>query len=230
MPDSHDILDPFESEALKKPLDGEWAAKREIAAQTRRFMEHLVTCTTDAESLQKIAAVMKEQADELLKAPRIFGRTAFMDAEDGRYGNNASIGYELNPLGGQSNPLAPPVDTWLDGEKAYGRANMGWHYEGPPNSVHGGYVAALFDQFMGIAQKLTGQPGVTGTLTIRYIKPTPLLTDLKLVAYVEKVEGRKNFIHGEMWAGEVMTASCHGIFISITQEQFRQLNNEVGRP
>lgn len=227
MSDDIEMINPFASEEQQEPRDAEWAAKREIAAQTRRFMEHLMTCTTNAEVLNDIATVIAQQADRLIEAPRLFGRNAYLYFEDYDYGDMATVGYELNPLGGQSNPLAPPVDTWIDGDKAYGKANLGWHYEGPPNSVHGGFVAAVFDQFMGVSQQLTGQPGVTGTLTTRFIHPTPLCTDLDLVAYVEKVDGRKNFIAAEMWANDVMTASCKGLFITLPQDRFETMNKAI---
>ena len=63
-------------------------------------------------------------------------------------------------------------------------------YEGPPGHVHGGFVAAAFDEVLGFVQSTTGQPGMTGTLTIRYRKPTPLDTDLRFEATVQRVEGR----------------------------------------
>ena len=42
---------------------------------------------------------------------------------------------------------------------------------------HGGYVAAAFDEVLGLAQDLGGQSGMTGTLTIKYRRPTPLHAD-----------------------------------------------------
>jgi acyl-coenzyme A thioesterase PaaI-like protein len=84
----------------------------------------------------------------------------------------------------------------------------------------------LFDQFLGVSQKMTGQPGVTGTLTTRFIRPTPLCTDLKLIGKVREVKGRKNFLSGEIWAGDTLTASCEGLFIHISPERFRSLLGE----
>ena len=99
---------------------------------------------------------------------------------------------------------------------------MDWQYEGPPNSVHGGFVAALFDQFLGVAQKITKQPGFTGTLNIRYLVPTPIDTDLRLEGWVEKTEGRKNFLVSEMRAGDTLTARCEGI---LSQRQWKRLKS-----
>ena len=65
----------------------------------------------------------------------------------------------------------------------------------------------------------------TGTLQVRYIKPTPIDTDLRLEGWVEKVEGRKNFLTAEMWAGDMLCARCEGIFISASMEVLKQLRN-----
>ncbi len=218
-----DISNPFDSPDIKDPLDDEWAAKRKVSDATRRLIENLVTCTTTAAELEAIAVAINAQADVLEKAKHLYGRSAFEDAEDGKYGTRGSLGYELNPLDGKSNPIAAPIIVWVEGDRAYGRANMGWQYEGPPNSVHGGFVAALFDQFLGIAQKITGQPGFTGTLTIKYLKPTPLDTELRFEGWVDRIEGRKNFLQGELWAGDVLTATAEGIFISLTPELYKKV-------
>ena len=59
-----------------------------------------------------------------------------------------------------------------------GTVTFGSAYEGPPGHVHGGYVAAAFDELLGMTQSLGGMPGMTGTLTVRYRRPTPLRTEL----------------------------------------------------
>ena len=64
-------------------------------------------------------------------------------------------------------------------------------------------------------QSTTGQPGMTGTLTIRYRKPTPLDTDLRFEATVQRVEGRKIFAEGRLYAGDVLTAEAEGVFIAV---------------
>lgn len=212
-----------ECPVIKAPLDEDWAARREAAEAVRQLIANLVTTTCDAATLHAVAEVVRQQADSLTQAPILLGRKAFADHEHGRYGTMNRLGYELNPLDGKSNPISPPFTTWIDGDVAHGRATLGWQYEGPPNTVHGGLVFALFDQFLGIAQSMTGQPGVTGTLTARLHRPTPLCTELKLVAHVKEVIGRKNILCGEIWANGVMTASCECVLIHVSRERFRQL-------
>jgi len=48
-------------------------------------------------------------------------------------------------------------------------------FEGPPAGAHGGIVAAYLDEVLaGAALAHTGRPHVTGELTVRYLKLTPL--------------------------------------------------------
>jgi len=48
-------------------------------------------------------------------------------------------------------------------------------YEGPPGAVHGGIVAAYLDEVLaGAAVHHTGRLYVTGELSVRYVRPTPV--------------------------------------------------------
>ena len=221
------IHNPFYSKDIKKPVDENWAAKRRLGDSLRQLTADLVTCTSSTDELDSITKNILAASSILQSSPAICGRTAYEKNTAYDYGSMSSIGYELNPLDGCANPIASPMKTWINEDEAcaYGETIMGWQYEGPTNCVHGGFVAAIFDQFLGIAQKLTGQPGVTGTLKIRYIKPTPLNTPLKLTGRVKSVQGRKNVLVGEMWANEVLTASCEGLFITIDPQMYKDLQN-----
>ena len=69
-----------------------------------------------------------------------------------------------------------------------GKAWFGPAYEGPPGCVHGGYIAAAFDELLGCTQTMTGAPGMTANLSIDYRTPTPLETELSFVGVVTKVD------------------------------------------
>jgi acyl-CoA thioesterase FadM len=79
------------------------------------------------------------------------------------------------------------------------------------------------DELLGFAQSMGGQPGMTGTLTIRYRSPTPLHTELRLQARVDGVERRKTLASGEIYAGETLCAEAEGIFVSVGRERFERL-------
>ena len=208
---SEDIFNPFESEEITPPFSDHWQAKRRVAQALRELTNVLVTSTPSIEDMDDIAERLELQARQFAKEPRLYGQMAFQ--ADGNHGKRGEVNHELNALGGWSNPLAPGLNMWFDGERAFGTVTCGWAYEGPPGHIHGGYVAAIFDQFMGMAQMMGKQPGMTGTLNMRYHRPTPLNVELNLEAWVERVEGRKTIVGAEMRNEDTVTASCEALFI-----------------
>ena len=137
--------------------------------------------------------------------------------------------FDHSPMLGRANPLAPPIELWLEDDHLVGRATFGPAYEGPPGCVHGGYVAAAFDEVLGSTQSLSGSPGMTGRLTVNYRSPTPLETELRFIGWLERVEGRKIFTRGELWAGDRLCAESEGLFISIKEGQFADLKADRDR-
>ena len=95
--------------------------------------------------------------------------------------------------------------------------------------MHGGYIAAAFDEVLGSTQSLSGSPGMTGRLTVHYRKPTPLQTELQFEGWIESVDGRKILTKGELRAGEVLCAEAEGLFISIKTDQFVEMRAERDR-
>ena len=129
-----------------------------------------------------------------------------------------------SPLIGLANPLAPPLTIGRkDDRHAHATGIFGSAYEGPPGSVHGGFVAAAFDEVLGYVQSLSGFPGMTGTLKVIYRSPTPLHTSLLFEAKLERVEGRKIFASARLEAGGVLCAEAEAIFISFREGQMKQL-------
>jgi acyl-coenzyme A thioesterase PaaI-like protein len=103
---------------------------------------------------------------------------------------------------------------------------FGSAYEGPPGCVHGGYVAAAFDEVLGYAETFSGAPGMTGTLTVVYRTPTPLHTEVTFRAKITRVEGRKIFVHGTLHAGERLCAESDAIFVSMKAGRYLELMKE----
>ena len=124
---------------------------------------------------------------------------------------------------GAPTQLAPPIFIDVEGEIVVGRARFGPAYEGPPGSVHGGFVAAAFDEVLGVAQTLSGQVGMTGTLTVRYRRPTPLHADLRFEASLNGVSGRKVLTSAKVFAAGQLTAEATALFISVSPQRFSAL-------
>ena len=128
--------------------------------------------------------------------------------------------FSTSPMIGFANPVAPPAEVWAvegegGGREVRGRVTFGYAYEGPPTCVHGGVIAELFDELLGMSNILAGQGAMTGTLTVRYRRPTPLLAPLQLAARHTGKEGRKVFAWGGIFSRGVLTAEAEGVFIEV---------------
>jgi len=126
--------------------------------------------------------------------------------------------FPTSPVIGFENPLAPPVRLWTvpgpDGDiELAGEATFGIPYEGPPTCVHGGVIAQVFDEVLGSVNIMNRMAGMTGTLTVRYRRPTPLGTPIAIRARPAGRERRKVFCWGGMYVGGALTAEADGIFV-----------------
>ncbi|UCE87494.1 MAG: PaaI family thioesterase [Deltaproteobacteria bacterium] len=207
-------------EASHVEVTGALAEHRRLAAAMRVVIERLVLSDAPEAELRAAADALERYAERLATHPRRDRMEGFSETAPA---GDATAFFDHSPLIGRANPLAPPIRLEAQGDRALGTVVFGSAYEGPPGCVHGGFVAAAFDELLGFAQTLTGSPGMTGTLTIRYRQPTPLHTPLQFEAHVARIEGRKNFIEGRLHAGERLCAEADGIFITIDQARFRKL-------
>ena len=202
------------------PPAAERAALHRLAAALRGMTEAIMD--TAASETQLVAAAVGIEAilATLEDAPR--HRALWGFAESSNSGDSRAM-FDSSPLIGLGNPVAPPMRLTVVGDQVEGTAVFGTAYEGPPGHVHGGFVAAAFDELLGMAQSLTGNPGMTGSLTVRYRKPTPLHREIRFAGRVDRVEGRKIFTSGTLFDGETLCAEAEGLFISVDFERMREL-------
>jgi acyl-coenzyme A thioesterase PaaI-like protein len=198
-----------------------WQQKRRLAAAMRLVIERLVASNAPEEELRRAAEQLERYAEHLATHPRLRHFQGY--AESANAGDIGAF-FDQSPLIGLANPLAPPIRLAKTGERtAEGRTSFGSAYEGPPGCVHGGFVAAAFDEVLGFTQSLGGSPGFTGTLTVRYRAPTPLHTELRFEGRIDRVLGRKTFATGSVFAGDVLCAEAEAIFVSAPPERFQSL-------
>jgi len=202
-------------------------ALRRIAAANRALIEDMVGTDVDPEDLDRVAAELEALAARFRNdRPRSMYEGM---AEVAMSGGDIRPFFDHSPLIGLANPLAPPIVIDFGTDVVTGRVTFGPLYEGPPGCVHGGFVAAAFDEVLGSAQTFSGSPGMTGRLTVSYRKPTPLHTPLVIEGRFDRQEGRKVFTTGTIVADGVVTAEAEGLFITTDVTKFRELAESFNR-
>lgn len=141
-------------------------------------------------------------------------RPGSLGAEIGPDGH--SVRNHGNPVTGLRNPFAcvnqgnRRVD---EGRHVHFDVELGALHEGPPGLVHGGVSALVLDQVLGEAAAVGGGPGMTGRLTLRYRRPTPL-GPLSMEGWLVSTDGRKSEIRAQIRDPEGnVTVEADALFI-----------------
>ena len=190
-----------------------------LAAGLRGLIEVSMTSAdaTDADLLA--AAIAVETTTTALAGTRNATGPGYSPRSHGEY-------LPRSPVVGAASPIAPGSIEWAiepdpdhpPFQRCVATGNITAAYEGPPGYVHGGIIALIFDEVLGIINIANGCPGMTGSLKVRYRKPTPLYSDLRWCAWIEHVEGRRVQSTAQVWHGEVLCAEADGVFIQPRDE------------
>lgn len=205
--------------------------ERRLAAAMREVIDQLVSTTASTDELARAADDLEAIADVLRELPS--GQTYRGFAESANAGQETAglepgdpewyAFFDHSPFIGLANPLSPPVRLEYGSERVKGSVLFGAAYEGPPGCVHGGYIAAVFDELLGATQSLSGDQGMTAHLGIDYRRPTPLGVPLTMEGWFERREGRKIYARGAMYAEGELTAEAQGLFIAFDSAKFAAL-------
>ncbi len=204
--------------ASRKTGDGGEAERRALCEATRKLVEEVRRSRAPRSDLETAREAV-DRALELL-APHSHGgpyAQADMLGGLGRFEETRDPMelFPYSPLIGSFNPVSPPMEFRVEGDVIHGRGRFGAQFCGPPNHVHGGVVAAVMDELLGAVNVVNALGAMTGTLTIRYRRPTPLFEEVRLEGRTAGSEGRKVFARGSMWHGEELLAEAEGVFIRV---------------
>lgn len=185
----------------------------DLRAVAARLSERKIA-DADLEAAARLSRELRLRLDGP-RRPHWYDRDA-TDLEDGD-----RVAYlDQSPIVGHLNAVAPPLRVELvagpDGaRRAEAVVNLGRAYEGPPHGVHGGWVAALFDEVLGTVQGAGEHQGVTATLKVKYRAVTPIETDLRFDAWIHEQRGRRVVVRGTCHAGDTLTAEAEGMFVRV---------------
>ncbi|BCZ21561.1 PaaI family thioesterase [Mycobacterium senriense] len=178
-----------------------------LAESVRRLLDISIRTeagpTAVAAAITRIDSAADELSDDLLPGP--FGVHRTPDGQTIAWGN-AVVGLR--------NPVAPPLVIHHDPDgPVWSEFVLGAAYEGPPGTVHGGVCALVLDHVLGATAHRPDKPAYTGTLTLRYRRPTALGRRLRAEARVERVDGVKIFAVGHLADEDGVTVEAEGVFI-----------------
>lgn len=199
-----------------------------LALELRALMDLLVRTDAPTEALTQSADALAAVVTSMRAHGSRPGWTGFAEsanAGDVVLDDDSRLGFfDHSPMIGLGNAIAPPVRLEIIDGAVHGDATFGAAYEGPPGCVHGGIVAAVFDELLGMAQSLSGRPGMTARLDVNYRRPTPLRTLIRYEGRLDRVEGRKIFTKGSSFHGVTgeLLGEVEGLFISIDFARFAE--------
>jgi acyl-coenzyme A thioesterase PaaI-like protein len=92
--------------------------------------------------------------------------------------------------------------------------------EGPPEHAHGGSIAAVLDEVLGLAAWADGHKIVVGNLNVSFRQLLPIQAVVQVNTKVVSVEGRKVMVHGEICSLDGTTyATGECLCIILTEAQ-----------
>lgn len=177
-----------------------------LAESVRRLIDISIRTEVHASTVARAKAKIDSAAAELSTAmlPGSFGLRTKDDGQGTAWGNVVI---------GVRNPVAPPLILHHESGSVWTDFELGAAYEGPAGHAHGGVCALVLDHVLGATAHKPGKPAVTGTLTIRYLRGTPL-GRLRAEAHIDRVEGVKIFAVGRILdASGEPTVAAEGVFI-----------------
>ena len=195
-----------------------WQARQRLASATRALNEKLVSTDIDPELAAALTEKIEGLAAELSQAQQVTGLVDM--AKRGQRGTIDDVMGELVSVGGRSHPCSPELRWQEASNRITGTAKFSQAFEGPPGHVHGGWVAGVLDHLMGMTHVRTGHPGMTGGLSVRYLKPTPLNQRIEVSAQATELDDKRTEVKAEMRFGETTTATAEAIFVRVDREKF----------
>ena len=197
------------------------------ASELRKAIHTLAQKTTEvdltSEQLLEAAKLVQSASERLQgdQLPRWWEGNTDTEGQTSRsYRNRSLFQGELHPF---SPTLHWDLYTGPDGESGYLiETTLSSLFEGPPSSVHGGYIAGLYDELLGAVQNLAqGETGYTAKLTIRYRSFTPTNTKLVFKGWIAQNNGRRISVRATCYDGTRLCSEAEALFLRLDRQSER---------
>lgn len=186
--------------------DEDAAAWGEMADELRAMHDALASSRFDRATVDALAADVRAWRERL--APLVGEE---LEQANGRIPQLPVRGHAMLP----EFVIGSAGDGRVDGTVSFGRWFMGGGM-----AVHGGAVSLVFDEVLGILASVAAKTITrTAYLHTDYRALTPIDAELAVSAWIDRVEGRKIFVKGQMRHGDVVCAEADALFLRLTPEQ-----------
>ncbi len=198
------------------------AARLDASAAVRDLVHAVVAADVDDATLERTAALVRAAVAELEHAPRrIRNIPDFAVVGEAREsGEVADDPMADRAVAGSANPTAVRIESRQDGADAVADVWFGPAFVGAPGRVHGGMVAAVFDDVTGFVLANVRRPGFTGRLQVSFLAPTPIETRIEFRARKRSLEGRKLVVEAEARLGDRVLATAEALFVLVDRDHF----------
>jgi acyl-coenzyme A thioesterase PaaI-like protein len=94
------------------------------------------------------------------------------------------------------------------------------YHQGGPGLVHGGVVGAALDEACGLLATWYRFPTVTARIAIRFRRPVPINTPLRIASRVTTTRGRQIEVASDLQQDGDVLADAEGLFLHVPLEHF----------
>jgi acyl-coenzyme A thioesterase PaaI-like protein len=204
----------------------DWLALEQAAVAMRRLNRALTTFEAPDAELREVARVAIELAERLeagdvrQKDEELATLPFFAALGDGPPSTADGDTLEFDPFslgGGRLHPSSIGIEFRRDGATSVtARCTVHAMFQGPPGRAHGGTVAVIIDELMGMVNRVAGRRAFTARLQVHLRAPTPVGVELTFRAWEHEVDGRKVLIRAEGRSDDTLIVEADALFIVVS--------------
>jgi acyl-coenzyme A thioesterase PaaI-like protein len=198
-------------------------ARVEAAAAVRALVQAFAAHDADDRVLGELADDVRALLPALEAAPR---RTRAIPSFDEIVAGVPEAGERRYAMAdravvGPANPTSVDVEMRREDElEGVAEVVFGPAFEGALGRVHGGMVAAVFDDLSGFVLGFVGRPGFSVRLEVTFRAPVPVEVPVEFRVRLREQRGRKLLVEGEARLGDQVLVTAKTMMITVGQEHF----------
>jgi acyl-coenzyme A thioesterase PaaI-like protein len=110
----------------------------------------------------------------------------------------------------------------VDGGCVRGNVTFDDRHEGAPGIVHGGAIATVLDDTLGLLLVVLGTPAVTANLSVDYRAPALLQTEMIVERWLEQRVDRKLHLRADLSIDGQPVAQARALFLAVEVAHFEK--------